>query len=170
MLGVGNGSPCGGIRTARSVQRWIDEYGLRTRQGDSSIDVQPPEEFHGEQEMNVKNWAVLALLAGAPALGCFPIETENPGREPLTHNEARRVLKCQETIKDRGRIFVTKKMRALETCFDEVLEVLIPYENGLIGEEQAYRGFDRATRRCRGNFVAVKHASRRLVDGIETYC
>jgi hypothetical protein len=120
--------------------------------------------------VRLRSWIQVVLVVALPAVGCFPLATENPGEPPLDAAEATGVLKCQHVIKAKTQKFVNTKLLGLQTCADRVLETLVRWENGLISEAEAEAQMADTQRKCRFILGDIKRESTRMIDGIVEAC
>jgi hypothetical protein len=121
--------------------------------------------------MVVKHY-LSTLLVGiglSTAIGCAvdPPPAPNP---PLSERQERGVLKCQKAITKLGASFVSLKLKNLEKCAVEVLDLQLDLENQHIMQAQFDAALPNIRRECQEKFGAIKAASTRLVDGIISAC
>jgi hypothetical protein len=125
----------------------------------------------GKGTMGVKN-CLSTLLVGtviSTVIGCVvePPPAPNP---PLSRQKVQAVLTCQDTIRKEGARFLNLKLKKLEECADDVLELQMALENQLITQDQFDESLPIVRRRCIQNFSTIKTASTRLVDRIILSC
>ena len=113
--------------------------------------------------------AVFFVTACIVGFGC-EFGPPTPPSTPLTRREVREVLECQETIKQEGQKFTMTKLIGLEKCFDEVLNVQLPFENGLISQGRYDSQLATVRKECLSLYQNIGRASTRLVDRIIHDC
>lgn len=101
--------------------------------------------------------------------GCvFPPPT--PPDPPLSEDEVKALVKCQESIKKEGAKFVNFKLKKLELCVDDVLELQLQLENGHLTPEKFEMKLAAVRKKCEKNFALITKASTKLVDGVVKAC
>lgn len=111
----------------------------------------------------------LFLSVGITASGCILAPTVPPD-PPLTAEQVEAVAECQEAIKKEGAKFVKKKLNKLEKCVDDVLELQLQRENGLITQEEFDAQLAKVREKCLKGFASIQKASTKLVDSIINSC
>jgi hypothetical protein len=124
-----------------------------------------------KEDMVVKDY-LSTLLIGigiSTAIGCAvdPPPAPNP---PLSRQKVQAVLACQDTIRREGTSFLNLKLKKLEQCADDVLELQMSLENQLITQDQFDESLPNVRRQCVHSFSTIKTASTRLVDRILLSC
>lgn len=112
------------------------------------------------------------LLVGAAFFtmaGC-KISPPAPPTTPMTEEQVEAVADCQTAIKKEGAKFINYKLKKLEQCVDEVLELQLYLENGLITQAQFDAKLDQLRAKCTRNYNLISKASTKLVDGIIKKC
>jgi hypothetical protein len=100
--------------------------------------------------------------AAAGSLAAAPV--------PLTAGQITAVLNCQETIKSEGLEFTRSKEKKLNECLDEVLELQLPFENGLIDAAHYNTVLAQVRSDCAQRFQQIGRASTDLVNDIVAAC
>lgn len=102
-------------------------------------------------------------------LGCA-VPPPDPPDPPLSANQVQQLLKCQHTIKQEGAEFTELKMRKLEKCADNVLELQLKLENQLITQAEFDAALVKVRKECVEGFEQITKTSTKLVDGIIAAC
>jgi hypothetical protein len=118
--------------------------------------------------MNLRLPLALLSVSIIIAAGCDLGPVGQP--PPLTKKEVRKVLSCQEAVKEEGRHFTKVKLAGVEECLDKVLEAQLEFENGLISESQFNQKLDKIRKDCRKEYREIRKASKELVDEIIDEC
>src|SRR5215471_6832319 len=115
---------------------------------------------------------LLGLLIGrgnTAGIGCAIDPPDHPD-PALSKDQVKGVLKCQESIKKQGLKFLKKKVKNLEQCADDVLEIQLQLESHIITQEQFNEALAGARSSCVRWFSQVTEASTKLVDEIAKAC
>ena len=89
---------------------------------------------------------------------------------PLTAGQIKGVLNCQEKIKSEGLEFTRSKEKKLNECLDEVLELQLPFENGLLDAADYNTELAEVRSDCAQRFQQIGRASTDLVNDIVAAC
>jgi hypothetical protein len=117
-----------------------------------------------------RGWsAAVGLLGGVLVAGCQVFPAPVPP-VPLTKAEVAAVAKCQKSVKKAQIAFVKAKLGALESCVDGVLNVQLPFENGLTTSADFDAGIAKMRPKCTKRYAKVTAASTKLVDAILKAC
>ncbi len=88
----------------------------------------------------------------------------------MTEEQVAAVADCQTAIKKEGAKFINFKLKKLEQCVDEVLELQLRLENQLISQAQFDAELAKARAKCARNYNQITKASTKLADGIIKKC
>lgn len=110
-----------------------------------------------------------ALVAGLLLSGCLVFPAPTPP-VPLTKAEVGALAKCQKAVKKAQLGFIKTKLAALESCVDGVLNVRLPFENGLTTMAEFDAGLVKMRGKCTKSYGKITAASTKLVDAIVKAC
>jgi hypothetical protein len=120
--------------------------------------------------MRKKGNSILSFVAlSLISFGCN-FGPPTPPVTPLTYTQVREVESCQATIKAAGRNFVETKLNNVEECLDNVLEIQLQYENGLISQYLYNHQLALTRYQCAQSFQQVGYASTELINNIIQVC
>ena len=112
---------------------------------------------------------LLLGLGTMTAIGCA-VDPPPPPDPPFSQEEVKGLLACQTEIKKQGREFLNTKVKNLEECADDMLEIQLSLESQLITEDEFNAQLPAVRTKCQKKFAKVTSASTKLVDKIIAAC
>lgn len=112
------------------------------------------------------------LLVGATFFtmaGC-KISPPNPPTTPLTQAQFNKVSDCQAAIKKESLDFTEAKTKKLQRCVDNVIDLQLRLENGLMTQAQYDVALEKQRANCARAYEVINKASTNLIDGINYFC